>query len=166
MKYFIYLDVEPYIRQWLEHDFLNNEQTAIAFPRGTVERDIIKCFIAERPEDCKPQPPNGRLAIEIPEDKLRSPERYNYLKPAAVAALKTCIYNRFRMQVWNELHQFKHCDRLITDIIAAWMEKKGIEYTEKNWETIRQMYFRQRQKYQQKTARNQKEKSSKQESLK
>lgn len=162
MKFFIYISVEPYIKQWLEHNFLNNEQTGIAFPRGTAERDILAVFLDRQPENSIPaKRKEGQIAIELPYDKNRSPETYNYLPPTAEQTLKKCIYMRFRMEVWKELHQFKHCDRLISDIILAWMEKQGIEDTEQNWETIRQMYFRQRKKYEEKRAANQTVKSSK-----
>ena len=162
MKYFIYITVEPYIKQWLEHEFQNNEQTAIAFPRGTAERDILAVFLQKQPEDSVPQKKKeGQIAIELPYDKNRSPETYNYLPPDAEQTLRKCIYQRFRMEVWKELHQFKNCHMLISDIILAWMEKKGIEDTEQNWETIRQMYFRQRKKYEQKRNGIQKQKTSK-----
>ena len=52
----------------------------------------------------------------------------------------------FRNMMWQELSPLFMHDVQITDIIYAFMDRHGIERTEKNWETIRQMYLRMRKK--------------------
>lgn len=50
--------------------------------------------------------------------------------------------------MYNELHELFGHDVQITDIIYDFMDRHGIERSERNWEAIRQMYYRLRKKSQ------------------
>ena len=56
------------------------------------------------------------------------------------------VDDAFKALVDRELSCFYSRDVVITDIIYAFMASHGIEPTEKNWETIRQMFKRLRDK--------------------
>lgn len=54
----------------------------------------------------------------------------------------------FQATLFNELHELFSHDVQITDIIYDFMDRHGIDRSERNWETIRQMYSRMRKKSQ------------------
>lgn len=145
----IYLELEDYLRDWL----VNENGNPVVVRKNSAESDILETFLTVPPSDAVPDlPAPGKVAIKLPAFKYKDTRSYNYLPCRARIALAHCIKVRFRVQLWEELHTFDNIGGSITDIIYAWMEKHGIELSEKNWETIRQMYFRKRKIYREKKA--------------
>lgn len=143
----IYLELEGYLRDWLIHKYGN----PVRFIRNSAENDILETFLATPKPDTLPDLPTpNKVAIALPSFKYKDTRTYNYLPPKAKDALSHCIKVNFRVKMWKDLHTLANLDGCITDIIYAWMEQNGIELTEKNWETIRQMYFRKRKIYREK----------------
>lgn len=116
--------------------------------RGSVESKILEVYLAHRPEGMLPQRrEEGMLPIFIPSFRNRPPEVFNYLPQRAMSALLAVIRNRFDIDLWNELHHFGKITSRQDELIYAWMEKHGIELTEKNWNAIAKRYQRQRNIY-------------------
>lgn len=144
-QYLLYLNLEPYLAQWFVHEMGGSP---VRLPKGCAEADIIEMFLIPTPSDALPDlPGNDKVPIYIPTFKYKDVRYYNYLSPRARLALVRCISNSFKVQLWQDIHTLHNTDYRITDIIYAWMEMHGIECNEKNWETIRQMYFRKRKIY-------------------
>lgn len=145
-SYVVYLKVEPYLAQWFIHE--QGGGYPVQLTRGSAESDILEVFLKRQPVG---QPVDlgldANLAIYIPTFKSRDPRIYNFLPPKSKKALAICIYRRFRVQLWEELHRLENVGVPISDLVYAFMEKHGIEDTPQNWETIRQMYFRKRKVY-------------------
>lgn len=144
MDYFIYLQLPDYLAQWFVHE---SGGQPCELRRNSAESDIVELFLKRHPEDVPVRPAEYNVAIRIPCYKSRDIRTYNYLPPAARKTLAGCIANRFRIQLWRDLHKLDNNGVQITDLIYAWMESHGIEPEEKNWESIRQIYFRKRKKY-------------------
>lgn len=148
----IYLELDDYLRDWL----INENGNPVKIRRNSAESDILETFLTTPPaEPITDLPAENKVAIILPSFKNKDPRTYNYLPVRARMALAHTIRVRFRVQLWEELQAFENSDCPITEIIYAWMEKHGIDLTEKNWETIRQMFFRKRKVYRdQKTKKN------------
>lgn len=143
-QFCIYLELEEYLRQWLVHELGD----PVKVPRGSQESDILELCLTTQPKDAVPDlPAPGKVAIVLPQFRDKDTRYYNYLPPRGRKALARCIYVRFRVKMWEELHRLDNTEGLLTDMIYAWMEAHGIECCERNWETIRQMYFRKRKVY-------------------
>ena len=141
----IYLPLKEYLAQWFIHEMGGS---TVQFPKRSAESDIIEFFLIPTPEGVVPSTSEpGTVAICLPFYKYKDPRTYNYLPPKAQKALARCIETRFKIQLWQDLHTLHNQACPITDIIYAWMEMHGIELSVKNWETIRQMYFRKRKTY-------------------
>lgn len=120
----------------------------VELPRGSVEADILKLFLAKQPEE---QPiafgDDANLVIAIPTFKHKDPRTYNYLPPKAVNCLHKCLRSRFDVQLWDDLHQVHPKAKMLKELIEAWMESHGIEFDETNWCAISKRYQRKRELY-------------------
>ena len=75
-KFVIYLDVEPYMKQWLTHAYGD----PVVFPPSSSENAVIRRLTTKRPSDNIPEQPSDKaVAISIPSCKYKSPETYNFL---------------------------------------------------------------------------------------
>lgn len=143
----IKLNLPTYLNQWLVHEY-GDEEGVVRLPNGCAEHDVIE-LLAERWPEGEPEGKVERwnTQIHIPEFKGREPEYYHYMTAHAKKMLAHVIYVRFRAALWHDLFTIDKLHLPITDAIYDWMERHGIEPTEKSWEALRQMYFRQRTKY-------------------
>jgi len=147
----IYLELPEFLSQWLRHELWNPTAQAVEFPRGSAERNVLELYLAKQPPNSVPQLAEPRLTpVLLPNFVQKDTRTYNYLPPKATELLQKTIYKRFQITIWNEMQQV--CPEVnITNRIYAWMENKGIEVKESNWEAIRQLYYRMRKKYEKKS---------------
>lgn len=144
--YNIYIKVPDYLAQWLRHDFWNPGMGRVEFVRGSNCHSILSRFLRKRPVEYQDPDTAGLLPVEVPTFKGMNPDSHNYLSPEGEKALVSAIKRNFKTLIDRELSCFFIRDVVITDIIYAFMAAHGIEPTEKNWETIRQMFKRLRDK--------------------
>lgn len=145
MDYFIYLKVEPYLAQWLTKALGD----PIDFPRESPESKLIKRFLDKQPDNATPDTgTDGNLRIIIPWSKEKDPRTYNYLSPRAKEMLVESLDTIFINNLWTELGGLEDIRSSLTNVIYAYLEKHNIN--EDHWETIRQKYYRIRQRYQKK----------------
>lgn len=147
-QFVLYLKLPDYLDQWLKHEFFDLERQCVVFPKGSTERIILELFLAKQPKGLKPCiDRKGMTVIAIPDFSAKPAHTYNYLPPKGAAALISTIKKRFKVLMWDELHVIRQEDVQIMDIVYAFLEKYGIEQSERNWETVRQMYARLRKVY-------------------
>lgn len=144
--YNIYIKVPDYLEQWLRHDFWNPGLGRVEFERGSNCHSILSRFLRRRPVGYVEGDVSGLLPVEVPTFKGMNPDQHNYLIAEGEKALVSAIKRNFKALVDRELSCFYIRDVVITDIIYAFMASHGIDSTEKNWETIRQMFKRLRDK--------------------
>ena len=147
-QFSVYINPPEYLRQWLRHDFWDPESERVVFPRGSAPRAVLSSMLRKAPRDYRPADHTGLLAVEVPTFKGLNPATFNFLSPTGQTALISTCKKLFQATLSNELHELFSHDVQITDIIYEFMDRHGIERTEKNWETIRQMYSRIRKKNQ------------------
>lgn len=145
-QYNIYIKVPEYLDQWLRHDFWNPGLRRVEFERGSNCHSILSRFLRRRPAGWSGPDTEGLLPVEVPTFKGLNPDQHNFLIPEGEKALVSAIKRNFKTLIDRELACFYIRDVVITDIIYAFMAVHGIEPTEKNWETIRQMFKRLRDK--------------------
>ena len=143
-RFFVYLELEEYLAQWLVNE--HGGEVPIEFIRGSAERDILELFLTKRPKDYIPEQVKiGMIPIVIPHFKKRDPMYYHYFNEKSKNALKSCILNRFDVQLWQDLHRFGYIGKQQKDIIYAWMATHGIE--PQHWDTVAKRYQRKRNAY-------------------
>ncbi len=89
----------------------------------------------------------GFVCIVLPNFRSKDTRNNYYLPPKAKEALKACIRNRFDIEMWNALHRFDAIFQRQDNLIYAFMEKNGIELSERNWNAIAKRYQRKRDIY-------------------
>ena len=158
----IYLTLPPYLAEWYahscrEHKFAESgycptEPIAPLTPvepiKGSYESLVLKQCLTKQPSPIpEPIPEDANLAIAIPEYKEKKPQFYNYLSKSAKSQLAKAIAESFRIQLWEELHQFRvRLDRQ-DETIFSFMERHGISCNETNWNAIAKIYQRCRHTY-------------------
>lgn len=142
----IAIKLTPYLREWFIHE--NGGHYPVKLIKNSTESTIVEYFLKERPTDAK-SVEDANCLIYIPTYKNLDVRKFNYLAPKAVNALESAILNRFKIQMWKELHKLENCYVDIGNAICAYMEDHGISGVrgDTNWESIRQMYYRMRQSY-------------------
>ena len=145
-QYCIYLDVPDYLDQWLRHDYWNPVTERVEFERGSNVHAILSRYLRREPQGYVRGDTSGLLPVEVPTFKGMNPDQHNFLIKEGQKALVSAIKRNFKSVLDKELSAFYSQDVVITDIIYAFMAVHGIENTERNWETIRQMFYRLRDK--------------------
>lgn len=145
-QFSVYIRVPDYLDQWLRHEYWNQENARVEFPRGSAPRAVLQCCLRKQPRGYIPPDRDGLLPIEVPTFKGINPSVYNYLPDTGRKALTSTCKRMFQRMMWDELHTLFSHDVLISDIVYAFLDRHGIEPTERNWETVRQMYSRMRQR--------------------
>ena len=149
MIYTVFLNLEPYLAQWLQHE--SGGEYPIKLKRGSAEAVILECFLKLQPkeEDYVPQlrPEEGQVEIVLPCFKRKDIRTYNYLPPRAAICLQECIRNRFRVALWKDLHTVGNVVRRTDVTISEWMKAHGIEDNDRNWNTIAKILQRKRAVY-------------------
>lgn len=145
-QFSVYINPPDYLAQWLRNEYWDEESGRIVFPRGSAPRAILQSLLRRAPRDFHQSDCSGMLPVEVPTFKGINPATFNYLSPAGQTALISTCKKLFRTALVDELYILFDHDVQITDVIYDFMDKHGIEPTERNWETIRQMYSRMRKK--------------------
>lgn len=143
----IYLkDLPDYLSQWLRHEFWDDDTARVCFPKQSVENLLFERFLRKRPKDAVPECSSAAdgLPVKIPTFSGLNPAQFNYFPPAGRRALVGAIRRRFKRMLRAELDGFDPKVVQINDLVEAFAEKHGIEADLKNWEAIRQMYYRMR----------------------
>lgn len=144
--YCIYLKVPSYLDQWLRHDYWNPIAGRVEFERGSNIHSILSTFLRKEPIGYECGDVSELLPVEVPTFKGMNPDQHNYLGRDGQKAVISAIKRNFKTLIDKELSVFYNQAISITDIIYAFMETHCIDKTERNWEAIRQMYYRQREK--------------------
>lgn len=147
-QFSVYINPPEYLGQWLRHDFWDSESGRVVFPRGSAPRAVLCSLLRKAPRDFCPGDTSGLIPVEVPSFKGINPATFNYLSPIGQTALISACKKLFQATLSNELHELFSYDVQITDIVYEFMDRHGIERSERNWETIRQMYSRMRKKSQ------------------
>lgn len=145
-QYTVYLKVPAYLDQWLRHDYWNPVTARVEFERGSNAHAILSRFLRKIPVGYVQGDVSGLLPVEVPTFKGMNPDQHNFLIHEGEKALVSAIKRNFKALLDKELAVFYSQDVVITDIIFAFMAAHGIENSERNWETIRQMFKRLRDK--------------------
>lgn len=142
----LYLPLEEYLAQWFVHSLGGGEPVRLV--RGSVEWGLLEEYLTTAPRGYAPPVSHeGCVAIELPNFRSKDTRDNYYLPPRATEALKACIRNRFDIAMWGALHRFANIFARQDHLIYAFMEKNGIELTEKNWNAIAKRYQRKRDIY-------------------
>ncbi|MCH5347507.1 MAG: hypothetical protein J1E63_10365 [Muribaculaceae bacterium] len=141
VTYCVYLELEPYLRQWVIH--YCGGVTPVSFPKNSIENIHLANGLIKRPGNVGAEVITpDLLEIAIPEFKAKDPATYNYLpKPARFELIRT-IRRNFRLDLWSNLHRFGWIGRRRDKLIEAYMIANGIEVDDTNTNTILKIYQR------------------------
>lgn len=147
-QFTLYIKAPDYLAQWLRHHYWDETTGRVVFQRGSAPQAVLYSLLRQPPKGYVEKPDAALLPVEVPSFKGINPATRNYLSESGRAALVSACKKLFRSVMIIELGELFSHDVQITDIIYDFMDKHGIERTETNWETIRQMYLRMRKKSQ------------------
>lgn len=145
-QFSVYVSLPDYLHQWLRHEFWDEDTGRVVFPQGSAPRAVLQSLLRPKPRDWQQEDTTGMLRIEVPSVKGVNPATFNYLSAHGQAALTSACKSLFRSVLWLELNPLFPHDVQITEVVYDFMDRHGIERTERNWEAIRQMYSRMRKK--------------------
>lgn len=147
-QFTLYIKAPDYLAQWLRHHYWDETTGRVVFQRGSAPQAVLYSLLRQPPKGYVEKADPTLLPVEVPSFKGINPATRNYLSESGRAALVSACKKLFRSVMILELGGLFSHDVQITDIIYDFMDKHGIERTETNWETIRQMYLRMRKKSQ------------------
>lgn len=149
MTYTIFISLEPYLAQWLIHE--SGGEVPVPIKRGSAESDILELYLKPQPRTpgYVPQvrPAEGQIAIALPWFKYKDIRTYNYLDEDGERRLRSCIRTRFMVMLWKDLMTVAKSVRRTDETIIEWMTAHGIEYDDRNWNTIAKILQRKRAIY-------------------
>ena len=149
MDYRIFITLEPYLAQWLQHE--TGGEYPIRLKKNSAEADILELFLTPQPKspDFRPQlkPLEGQVEIILPCFKHKDIRTYNYLPQKGEMCLHACVRNRFKVQLWKDLHTVGNVVRRTDIAISEWMKEHGITDDDRNWNTIAKILQRKRAVY-------------------
>lgn len=142
----VYLSLPDYISQWFVHE--QGGHIPVRLMRGSLESAMLEQWICRLPDGAQPQTAApGLLPVEIPSFRARDPRVYNFLPPKGHDALVSMIRERFDVDMWSQIHRFANVLKRKDELIFAFMESRGIELTETNWNAVAKRYARKRDSY-------------------
>lgn len=116
--------------------------------KGSQESMVLEMYLQKQPKAVpEPMPEGANLCVGIPYFKGKSPFTYNYLPPKGQRHLKRVISNRFKLQLWDEIHTIETLVGEQQETITLWMENHGIAFSDKNWNAVAKIYQRMRGVY-------------------
>jgi len=146
---YIYLKMERYLSQYVTKHWGDPVRLSSNSPEGK----IVRRFLEKRPEGIEPDlpPDDGHFVrVEIPYSKEKDPRFYDYLYPATKKLLVDYFDSILLNNMCTELIEIS-CNPFLSlsDLIFAYCERHGMPNLEddKNFETIRQKFYRARKKY-------------------
>lgn len=142
----LYIELEDYLAQWFINDM--GGEYPVRLKRGSMEWTMLELFLTTPPDGYEPESScEGYVAIQLPNFRSKDTRYHFYLPNRAKEALKALIRGRFDISMWNTLHQFHALFQRQDHLIYAFMEKHGIEQSEKNWNAVAKRYQRKRDIY-------------------
>lgn len=177
VKYYLYLTWPRYLAQWYAHEvyrvrhyddehlepFIYNcdlpprDLLPVETVRGSAERNVLEMCLTKQLHDYPEKiSDDTTIKLVIPFYLNKDPRTYNYLLPKSRALLESTVRNHLRFELnkfilkMNPMHQIS-----VDECLTAFMEMNGIEYTETNLLSLRQLWFR--MKNAQRMARKRKE---------
>lgn len=144
-KYTIYVEMPDYLKQWIMHEFYDEESKQVRFPRGSAAACILAAAVCKAPAEAA-LPPSGCVPVAVPVVKGLNPSVYNHVSAKGKIALVSTCRKMFQALLYKELHGLFVFDVPIVDVIAVFCEKHGISDDPKNWEAVRQIYARLRRR--------------------
>lgn len=143
---YLYLDLDDYLAQWFIHDM--GGEIPVRLKRGCMESTLLETYLTTPPADYVPEvKTEGVVPIVIPNFRNKDPRSNFYLPPKARTALKLLILQRFDLDMWNSLYRFNSSFTRQDKMIEAFMEKSGIEFNDKNYNSVSKRYQRKRDIY-------------------
>lgn len=150
----IKITVPEYLADWCRHEWPSAEPLepgAVRFPRCSPENELLELYIRRVPKDTVLPEENGNLTIEVPFFKNKQPGQWREVTERTRKMLAHSLQVRFKVKLWKDLYKIERLNAPITDVIYEWMDQNGITENDKNWETIRQIFYRQRNRFSRKT---------------
>ncbi|MEG2599642.1 MAG: hypothetical protein RSA66_09235 [Muribaculaceae bacterium] len=141
-QFVIYITLEKYLAEWAHHSL----GSPIVFPAQSNENAIIRTFIQKLPKGTIPIMNDGNMtAISIPDSKAKPAREYNYIGVRGQKAIRECIKDLFKRNLWNEIGCLSDSGVGVNALICAWCEMHGIDID--RMETVRQAFYRMREAY-------------------
>lgn len=155
--YSINIEFEQYLYEWLL--FECKGKFPVYFPKLSIENRILQTNLMEVPPNAKIDCDSANVVpIGIPKLKNIDRDIHTYLPVYARADLHDNIRNRFIIQFWGHIHQPCNIGKRKDKLIMAFMEKHGIEVSDKNYNTLHKIYMRERANYYKRRQRARKKK--------
>lgn len=127
------LYLPDYLRQWT---IFTMGGEPVRFRKGSAMNSFLKIMVRHKRENEAAQEDHGNIRIIIPSYPGKDPEYFNFVPQKAKAALTQMIRDHFDVELYRDMSQFANATSRRNEILASWMEAKGIECTDRNWNAV------------------------------
>lgn len=139
-KFVIYLNVQPFLKQWLEYHY----GSPVRFPDGSAQNRAIRRVTTRLQPGMMPrlQQP-GDIAIVIPDSKEKDPAIYNHLTEKGESAMRNALNDLFMDSFIPTIRQDREAGIRLQDSIYMYCERHHISIDYAN--ALRMREFRERE---------------------
>ena len=127
------VNVPPYLRQWAIST-MGGEP--VRFKKGSALNSFLKIVVRHKRENESDMREDGNLRIIIPSYPGKDPRYFNFIPAKSRSAVIQMLRDLFDVELYREMSQFHNATSRKNDILAAWMEAKGIEVDDRNWNAV------------------------------
>lgn len=150
----VFLNLPPYLRSWflcsgcgIPPENVNSQSTG-DFPKGSIERNILRISLRSirRNETPMTTLPEGWTRVRVPVFKGINTDFQNYLPEKGRIALESAIRARFDNDLWLLIKDSDFKVVPLKDMLELWMESRGIEVDDTNYQAVAQRAVRLRRR--------------------
>ena len=138
----IYLDVPPYLRDYLVHSF----GFPVSLPHRSYENILLSSLLKPKSHRRRHLSDDATgLPVVIPKRSDKKPSVYNYLSDDGRLRVTRALKNIFKMHLWSDVFPLVNSHAPLNESIDQWCKSQGIAVEHR--EAVRQCFFRLRRNH-------------------
>lgn len=135
----IFLDTEPYLHEWLVHNF----GSPVVVVPGTPQAALLRQYLTVAPSTAVKYV--GNTAVVLPVFKAHPASQYDYLCLSARKLLVTSYCDLFSYSLFRDVVKLEQRGFPIQELLYAFLDKN--EMDARHYDVVRQIYYRIRKSY-------------------
>lgn len=127
-----------YLAEWL---VASNGGQPVRFQKGSMYNSFLRVYLISKrnrtEQDSSTVPEDMQeVRIAVPNFYGKDASVYNYMTDKTKKAFVSMARDDFDQQILREVLSMKNCFRTRKEIVEAWMDTVGIEYNDRNFNSV------------------------------